>query len=199
MRQYQKEYESYMKSITDYFIKMNSDAITDNEGKSHSSYLIEWNSGIEYAIQFDVSIRTCGLTPTEIKEHNFEISKQYLLHNSISYDDFVHRILDTNITSTGKQLTKEAVWAEIMSTIKIWTFDKKGYIYNTDGDKIIEQDIENQTTWLSYNHIWSVFEKQFNMNFEEIQSFTYDMLLTDKKMNTFTTTDTHNMNFVGGW
>ena len=50
-------------------------------------------------------------------------------------------------------------------------------------DKLLfEQDSRSDVFWCNYDKIWSVFEKEYHMKYEEIQSFIKDMMEKHLKM-----------------
>jgi hypothetical protein len=96
MREYQKEYEAYMKQITDAFITMNGDAINSSDWHKDTSvfYEVIWNGGIEFSFDLNCSLALKGMTYEEMKKWNADISKKYLNENSITYDEWIvkHKI-----------------------------------------------------------------------------------------------------------
>lgn len=46
----------------------------------------------------------------------------------------------------------------------------------------IEQDLKNKIVWFSLENIWSIFEKKFDMNDEEIDSFMSCMMEKNLKL-----------------
>ena len=47
----------------------------------------------------------------------------------------------------------------------------KGYItYYRDGQWVFHQDLKNKYLWCYYYEVWRIFEKEFNMNNEQIQA-----------------------------
>ena len=54
---------------------------------------------------------------------------------------------------------------------------KRIKFYNSKGQWLIDYNEENGCAWISYNRIWSVFYKEYNMKYHETQSFMKDMLL----------------------
>ena len=91
MKEYQKEYEAYMKQITDAFITMNGDAINSSNWHKDTSvfYEVIWNGGIEFSFDLNCSFALKGMTYDEMKKWNAEIAKKYLNENSITYDEWV--------------------------------------------------------------------------------------------------------------
>ena len=57
-----------------------------------------------------------------------------------------------------------------------------------DGKIIAEIDKKNEYFWLSYNVIWSFFERHFNLEYEEIQEIVRDWLDETFKLRGYTTT-----------
>lgn len=93
MREYQKEYEAYMKLITDAFITMNGDSINFSNWHRDTSvfYEVVWNEGINFSINFNCSLALTGMTYEEMKKWNYDISKKYLNANAITYDEWLMR------------------------------------------------------------------------------------------------------------
>ena len=85
-----KEYELYMKQVTDAFIDMQSDICTivgydrDTGFKS-----VIWNGGLEYKIELDCNKYIKGVTEQEMKEFNAKIALRYIFENSRTYDEWL--------------------------------------------------------------------------------------------------------------
>ena len=45
-----------------------------------------------------------------------------------------------------------------------------------NGKKWFIQDLENKYLWCNYKIVWSVFEKEYNMNYEQIKAFIKNLL-----------------------
>lgn len=91
---YQKEYEAYMKHVTDNFISMNADSINTSEWCKETSvfHKIVWDGvSVNYSFDMDCSLALSGLTYDEIKNINAEIAKNYLKMNSLTYDEWFER------------------------------------------------------------------------------------------------------------
>ncbi len=84
------EYIAYMKKITDAFIIMNGDMLTDEITKESSNYYtINWKGGIEYTVDFHNSLDGSGILFKDTKEYNAKVAKEYLNDNSISYEKWL--------------------------------------------------------------------------------------------------------------
>jgi hypothetical protein len=70
--------------------------------------------------------------------------------------------------------TKEAVLLLLMKGLHSMQ-DRKNYpnsgFWFKDGTYMFEYDEKEKYFWCSYLHVWSVFEKDFAMEYEEIESF----------------------------
>ena len=93
MKIYQKEYESYMKQVTDGFINMQSQTTTQEHLKDVMSQMliIEWNGGLDWkAIKIEETFRDGNLME-ENRKYNSEIAKKYLQSNTLTYDEWVEK------------------------------------------------------------------------------------------------------------
>lgn len=79
---YQKEYETYMKEVTDNFIKMQSDNIAH-------SYTVDWEKGLSWQLMRDWEQVRDGNIIEENRTYNASIAKKYLESNSLTYDEYV--------------------------------------------------------------------------------------------------------------
>ncbi len=61
-------------------------------------------------------------------------------------------------------------------TLKIITF------YNSKNEWLIKHDQKNGYTCIKWSLIWLVFEKEYDMKYNDIESFMKDMLLTNLKI-----------------
>ena len=80
METLQKEYEKYMKQVTDAFVNMQSDKMQDK-----IFYEAVWKGGLEYSFEISGGLYIKGVTLEEMKSHNAEIAKKYLSENSLTY------------------------------------------------------------------------------------------------------------------
>ena len=89
----QKEYELYMKKVTDSFIDMQSDKINGTIGHDKDSvfYEVMWNGGLDYKFDLNCSRYIKGVTLEEMKRYNRNIAKKYLIENSLSYEEWVKK------------------------------------------------------------------------------------------------------------
>ena len=75
--------------------------------------------------------------------------------------------------------SKEQIFLDLWNgcTIK---FDFEKYpekIFLMKNDKVIfEQDHKNGRLWCNYNRVWLIFEKEFGMKYDDIQSFIKNMV-----------------------
>ena len=85
----QKQYEKYMKNITDAFIDMQSEDTTEPDTPQFTTgfKLIEWKGGIHYTTIIDGTLWQNGMTHTDAKKHNAEIALKYLYENTITIDE----------------------------------------------------------------------------------------------------------------
>ena len=78
----------------------------------------------------------------------------------------------------GNQNPIMDIFNEITYGIKIincdvYNLDGLEFIYyNKNGEWIFYQDIKNKRFWGEYNRYWSIFQKKFNLRYEEIQEIT---------------------------
>jgi hypothetical protein len=92
-KEYQKEYEIYMKQVTDSFINMQSKTTTQEHLKDKMSQMlvVEWNGGLDWkAIRTGEMFRDGNLME-ENRQYNSEIAKKYLQSNTLSYDEWVEK------------------------------------------------------------------------------------------------------------
>ncbi len=59
---------------------------------------------------------------------------------------------------------------------------KRIEFYNSKGEWLINYNQKIGCTCIRYSLIWSVFDKEYDMKYEEIQQFIKDMLLTHLKI-----------------
>ncbi len=59
---------------------------------------------------------------------------------------------------------------------------KKIEFFNSKGEWFIDYHQEIKLVYISYNRIWSVFEKEYNMKYDEVKRFMKEMLLTRLKI-----------------
>ncbi len=94
-KNYQKEYESYMKKVTDAFIDMQSDKINGTIGHDKDSvfYEVIWNGGLDYKFDLNCSRYIKGITFEEMKKNNADVAKRYLLENKLSYNEWFEKFI----------------------------------------------------------------------------------------------------------
>ena len=47
----------------------------------------------------------------------------------------------------------------------------QGYItYYRDGQWVFQQDLKNKILWCYYHEVWRIFEKEYSMNYQDIQA-----------------------------
>jgi hypothetical protein len=73
-------------------------------------------------------------------------------------------------------------WKEI----KMWLLDlfkdmdkkQKGtrFDFYKEGKYLFEQDLKNEKLWVDYKNIWSVFQKEYRMDYNQIQTFIWIIL-----------------------
>ncbi len=103
------------------------------------------------------------------------------------------KVNDVSITLTGEQLAQ--IDAELKKRNNIISAEQRflemwnGCIQNFDFEKNpnrifllknngiwFQQDLKNDILWCDYNKVCSVFEKEYGMKYNEIQSFIKDIL-----------------------
>jgi len=87
MKKYQREYEVYMKQVTDGFVKMQPKEDV-SYFKGRIPYKVIWNSGINYTLDLDYDLYLIGINYEEIKKHNSDIAKKYLNENTLTYEEW---------------------------------------------------------------------------------------------------------------
>lgn len=92
-KEFQKEYEAYMKRVTDAFVDMQSDKINGTIGHDKDSvfYEVMWEGGLDYKFDLNCSKYIKGVTFEEMKEWNSKVAKRYLVENTLSYDEWVEK------------------------------------------------------------------------------------------------------------
>ena len=78
------------------------------------------------------------------------------------------------IIEQPEQKSKQERFLELISGVTL-KFDKSKYLNSTFGfrgdDFIFEYNSESKCLWLSYYKIWRVFEIEYNLKYDYIQSF----------------------------
>ncbi|MCC6447970.1 MAG: hypothetical protein IT215_04730 [Chitinophagaceae bacterium] len=92
-KEFQKEYEAYMKRVTDAFIDMQSDKINGTIGYDKDSvfYEVMWEGGLDYKFDLNCSKYIKGVAFEEMKEWNAKVAKRYLVENTLSYDEWIKK------------------------------------------------------------------------------------------------------------
>jgi hypothetical protein len=93
-------------------------------------------------------------------------------------DGKVYRAVKDLVTSPDAN-TKEAAFAGLMNGLERrqdWKNYPHSIFWFKNGTYMFEYDGKEKYFWCSYPDVWAIFEKQFNMEFEEIQSFLRDMM-----------------------
>lgn len=94
-----REYELYMKQVTDSFIEMQSET-TSNDFKKDvmtQRLIVEWSGGLEWKkILADETFRDGNLME-ENRKYNSEIANKYLFENSLTYDQWFKKYKTSNI------------------------------------------------------------------------------------------------------
>ena len=93
MREFQKEYEAYMKKVTDGFINMQYETVTQDESDNKMSpmMVIDWNSGLLWkAIRQEEMCRDGNLME-ENRKYNSEIALKYLQSNTMTYSEWYNK------------------------------------------------------------------------------------------------------------
>lgn len=92
--------------------------------------------------------------------------------------------------SKRKSKSKEKTFLELINGVDIdnpvMNFDRYGnniFWFDDEGKYICHYDVENETFWLGYERIWSVFENEYNLTFYEIKSFMGSMIRQHFKKN----------------
>lgn len=92
-KKYQKEYELYMKKVTDSFIDMQSNKIYGTIGHDADRvfYEVFWDGGLEYKIYLNGNSYIRGITLEEHKKYNAKIANDYLKANTLTYENFIKK------------------------------------------------------------------------------------------------------------
>jgi hypothetical protein len=85
-----KEYQGYMKRVTDSFVAMQAD---DFEGVHGLDGIVcydtvEWDGGLSWTRVVNGQWFINGLTKEQAKKHNAEIAKQYLIKNTLTFEEW---------------------------------------------------------------------------------------------------------------
>ena len=87
MKDYQKEYEAYMKQVTDGFVEMQpEESVLPFKGRI--PYKVVWDGGLIYKLDLNYDLHLIGIDYEEVKIHNSEIAKKYLDENTLTYDEW---------------------------------------------------------------------------------------------------------------
>lgn len=84
---YQKEYESYIKQVTDGFINMQSDITTQQD--QLNMLIVEWNCGLDWKVVESEERFRDGNLMKDNRKYNSEIALKYLNSNTLTYDKWV--------------------------------------------------------------------------------------------------------------
>ena len=109
------------------------------------------------------------------KQIEFIVPKGYKKSNKSTDEKLVFEFVEEKTT---KNEAKKFL-LEIFNKMKVRVVPiVPGHVYyNVDGmGTVFEQDFENNYLWVSYSHIWEVFESRFSMNYSEIQLFIKSMV-----------------------
>jgi hypothetical protein len=90
-----------------------------------------------------------------------------------------------------RELTKDLVKHKLDDGNFIWRNKKGVWILYQD-----EQGLKNGKIWINYSEVWSFFEIEFNMNYQQIQRFTKQRLWLDKKIRVNTTKNNCNISKI---
>ena len=80
----------------------------------------------------------------------------------------------------------EKRFIELMNGLTIKLVDR-GINYYRGDVWIAELDIKNKVVWFRYFHFWSFFEKEFGLKYDDITSFTTNMVKKHLNCDGFTT------------
>lgn len=95
---------------------------------------------------------------------------------NINGKDFTLEELNELIESSQKT-TKEQRFLELFQGLQIRSDIEKypNFVFYYRGDRCI-LGIENSILWVSYSKVWSIFEREFDMEYTDIQKFIQDMV-----------------------
>src|SRR5690606_38012308 len=83
----------------------------------------------------------------------------------------LEKIINTPVLSPGKTV-EERFWELVSDTTLKFDFVRyMNTIFGFRGDEYVcEYDFKNNYLWLRYSTVWSVLEKEYDLNYGEIQS-----------------------------
>ena len=100
--------------------------------------------------------------------------------------NFYRRYKISQITNDSITLEEKEIVEFILDKIKDLTLfiDEYGchYYMNNKGEFIFQQDDKNDTLWVRYQDFWSVLEKKYSLNRDDIQIIIKGMVETAYKM-----------------
>ena len=56
-----------------------------------------------------------------------------------------------------------------------------GHFYNDEGTILMEYNSKNEFLWCNYDLVWSIFEKEYGMNYDQIQALIKGLVEKDGK------------------
>jgi hypothetical protein len=78
------------------------------------------------------------------------------------------------------------VFRELTKNLTQYKLDNGGFFWENKKEECIlhqdEQDLKNGVIYINYWKVWLVFEKEFNMDYKQIQEFTKERLWLDRKI-----------------
>ena len=91
MNIYQKEYETYIKQVTEGFINMQLQTTTQEYSKKVMTQLsvVEWTGGLEWKLYKQGETFRDGNLMEETRHYNSHIALAYLKANSLTYDEWI--------------------------------------------------------------------------------------------------------------
>lgn len=106
-----------------------------------------------------------------MKNLKIEVPKGYEIDKEKStFDNIVFKESNT-------KADKEKLFLELFQNLTMKS-DIDRYpnsVFYFRGDELF-LEIEKSYLWVSYKHIWTIFEREFSMNYTEIQSFIQSMV-----------------------
>lgn len=91
---YQKEYEAYMKQVTDSFIAMQSETTIHRKNVMSHMLVVEWDGGLDWKATKTGEMYRDGNLMEENRQYNSKIAKDYLRSNILTYDEWAAKFIN---------------------------------------------------------------------------------------------------------
>jgi len=91
--EFQKEYESYMKKVTDGFVEIQPiESLSFPNGRI--PYKVNWSGGLDYELDLNYDILLISRSDEyyeKVKIHNSETANRYLKSNTLTYKEWIEK------------------------------------------------------------------------------------------------------------